>query len=290
LILGVALFALVGWFLGDGKNLAVEILIIFTASVRVLPAFLRFQASWMQVSRALPFTTEIVNLMKLDNHDHNTLRDDVLINDKKIAVSIRNLSFTYPNTDAQSIKNLNFDIEENSIFILKGESGAGKTTLINLIMGFLTPDEGNIFFQPSGSSTVKRIALVSQESKFMNASILENVALGEDPVEIAVSKVVKALDEANILNEVLALPEGIYESLGENSMKFSGGQRQRLTIARALYAESKILIFDEPTSALDEDSTTSFIDLLKRLAQNRTIVVVTHDSRIAKCANSVLKI
>jgi len=290
LIFGVALFALVGLLLGDSRSLAVEIMLIFTASARVLPAFLRFQASWLQVSRSIVASSEIIELMKMDLKDGEIARNEIAMTDRKVAVSIQNLSYSYSGREFPVLKNLSFDIDENSIFVIRGGSGAGKTTLINLIMGFLTPNEGDIYFQSLGNSPFKRIALVSQESKFINATILENIALGEKPDQVSVPSVVKALTEANISDEVLSLPKGIYENLGENSLRFSGGQKQRLAIARALYTESRILIFDEPTSALDDDSTSGFIQLIRVLSEHRTIVVVTHDKRIVECADKVLHI
>ncbi len=290
LIFGIALFSLIALVVGDEKSLAVEMTLILTSATRVMPAFLRLQASLLQVNRSFALSPEIVNFMKNDFYHFGNSLSDFLSSNEKIAISIQKLSFMYPSSQTMVLNELSFDIPKNSIVAICGDSGTGKTTLINLIMGFLSPTQGTIKFQLNSESNPRSIALVPQEPKFVNGTILENIALGQELHLISTDRVHEALLEANIAEAVLSLPKGINESLGESSKKFSGGQRQRLVIARALYSNSQILIFDEPTSALDEDSTTSFISLIKELSQSRTILVVTHDKRIMKSAHQVLHI
>lgn len=290
LIFGVAIFSLIALFVGDEKSLAVEMTLILTAATRVMPAFLRLQASLLQISRSFALSPEIIKCVKKDFDNFGTSQNEFLLSSQDIAISIRRLSFSYPSSQAMVLNALSFDIPKCSIVAICGESGAGKTTLINVIMGFLSPTQGTILFQPNLYSHSKSIALVPQEPRFINGTILENIALGQEAHLISRDRVYEALHEANIAEAVLTLPEGIDASLGESSKKFSGGQNQRLVIARALYSNSQILIFDEPTSALDEDSTTSFINLIQELSRLRTIVVVTHDKRIMESANQVLKI
>ena len=164
----------------------------------------------------------------------------------------------------------------------------GKTTLLRILLGALEPSEGEIIYGQPSKLGKPTFALVPQDPQFLNATIKENIALGVELDAVDEEMVLSCLKSANILEEVLLLPKGINSTLGESFRKFSGGQRQRLNIARALYIKPEVLVFDEPTSALDEEARLSFIHLIVSLSKSVTVIVVSHDDEVIKCSDEVL--
>jgi ABC-type multidrug transport system fused ATPase/permease subunit len=203
----------------------------------------------------------------------------------------RNLSFSYPNSKKKIFNNLSFKFYSKQIIGISGISGAGKTTLINLISGILKPDSGEIFLNSKNlidyynlSSWHKLIGYVSQTSYLINESLLKNIVFYEEENERRINmkyiyKLVKALD----LNDLIkSLPNGIHSKTGDSGIKVSGGQKQRICIARALYKKPKILILDEPTSSLDLMTSRKIIRLLITLKKKLTIIIISHDLRKIK--------
>ena len=162
---------------------------------------------------------------------------------------------------------------------LVGPSGAGKTTLVNLLPRFIEPTEGSIRIDgvplPDWNlhSLRSQFAMVSQDVVMFNDTIAANVALGADVDE---ARLLQCLEAANLQDYLARQPQGIHSMVGHNANQLSGGQRQRLAIARALYKNAPILILDEATSALDTESERLVQDALTRLMQGRTTLVIAH--------------
>jgi subfamily B ATP-binding cassette protein MsbA len=162
---------------------------------------------------------------------------------------------------------------------LVGPSGAGKSTLVHLLPRFVEPSEGRILLDgvPLSDWDIdalrSQFALVSQDVVLFNDTVLANVALGDAPDE---ARARQALQDANLLDFVLGLPQGLNSEIGHNGNQLSGGQRQRLAIARAIYKNAPILILDEATSALDAESEHLVQQALDRLMANRTTIVIAH--------------
>jgi ATP-binding cassette, subfamily B, bacterial MsbA len=174
---------------------------------------------------------------------------------------------------------LSLDIRAGEVVALVGPSGAGKTTLVNLLPRFVLPRSGQVLLDGrdvadwSVHALRRQIAMVSQDTVMLNLSVAENVALGR---EVDRERVQHCLDAANLWAHVQGLPEGIDTLLGHNASALSGGQRQRLAIARALYKDAPILILDEATSALDTESERLVQQALRRLVAGRTTLVIAH--------------
>jgi subfamily B ATP-binding cassette protein MsbA len=186
---------------------------------------------------------------------------------------------------------VSLSVQPGEIVALVGPSGAGKTTLVNLLPRFANPSSGQIFLDGHPLAEWRldalrsQFAMVSQDVVMFNDTIAANVALGNSVDE---QRVHECLAAANLTEHVAALPQGIHTVVGHNATQLSGGQRQRLAIARALYKDAPILILDEATSALDTESERLVQDALQRLMHGRTTLVIAHRLSTIEHANRVV--
>ena len=168
---------------------------------------------------------------------------------------------------------------KNQSILVTGESGAGKTTIVNLILKFYKPSSGQILigdkdYQRLNHIDVRQlISLVFQDSELFSSTVLENVCYGTTANE---TEVIKALKLANAYEFVKKLPQGIHSEVGERGIRLSGGQKQRIQIARAILKNSPILILDEATSSLDAKSEKEVQDALEKLMENKLVIIVAH--------------
>ncbi|CAN7627124.1 lipid A export permease/ATP-binding protein MsbA [Acidovorax sp. LjRoot117] len=194
-------------------------------------------------------------------------------------LALNRVSVSFGPDHAPALDQVSLRVAPGEIVALVGPSGAGKTTLVNLLPRFVMPSAGEILVdgQPLPDwdlgSLRSQFAMVSQDVVMFNDTIAANVALGHAVDE---QRVLDCLDAANLAAHVAALPQGIHTVVGHNATQLSGGQRQRLAIARALYKDAPILILDEATSALDTESERLVQDALQRLMQGRTTLVIAH--------------
>ncbi|WP_313070229.1 lipid A export permease/ATP-binding protein MsbA [Melaminivora sp.] len=195
------------------------------------------------------------------------------------ALELQDVSVSFSDEHAPALAGVTLAIRPGEVVALVGPSGAGKTTLVNLLPRFLVPGSGMVRLDGvplqdwSLDSLRAQFALVSQDVVMFNDSIAANVALGA-PVDER--RVQDCLQAANLAEHVAALPQGMHTRVGHNATQLSGGQRQRLAIARALYKDAPILILDEATSALDTESERLVQDALQRLMRGRTTLVIAH--------------
>ena len=194
-------------------------------------------------------------------------------------IAVRDVSVSFDTDLVPALNRLSLDIRAGEIVALVGPSGAGKTTLVNLLPRFLAPTSGEITLDgvPVNEWDLKSLraqfAMVSQDVVMFNDTIAANVALGG---EVDEAKVQACLQAANLAEHVASLPNGAQTVVGHNATQLSGGQRQRLAIARALYKDAPILILDEATSALDTESERLVQEALQRLMKGRTTLVIAH--------------
>ncbi|MCL6615471.1 MAG: ABC transporter ATP-binding protein/permease, partial [Firmicutes bacterium] len=194
-------------------------------------------------------------------------------------VEFRNVTFAYREGEP-ALSGINLEVRPGEVVALVGPSGAGKTTLVNLIPRFYDPDAGQVLVDGFDLRTVqmaslrRQIGLVPQESILFNASVRENIAYGR--LDATEEEIVAAARAANAYDFIMELPEGFDTILGERGASLSGGQRQRIAIARAILRDPRILILDEATSALDAESERLVQEALERLMQGRTTFVIAH--------------
>ncbi|MBC3869090.1 lipid A export permease/ATP-binding protein MsbA [Undibacterium oligocarboniphilum] len=189
-------------------------------------------------------------------------------------------SFSYPGQQQEALKDIHLNIAPGETIALVGMSGGGKTSLVNLVPRFYTPDSGEILLdgQPiqeiALSSLREQIAMVSQNVVLFDDTLAANIAYGETQPDMA--RILAAVQAAHLTEVVRDLPDGLNTVIGDNGSRLSGGQRQRLAIARAIYKDAPILILDEATSALDTESERAVQAALDELMQGRTTLVIAH--------------
>jgi subfamily B ATP-binding cassette protein MsbA len=194
-------------------------------------------------------------------------------------IELRDVTVRYRDDQPAALDHLSLKIEPGETVALVGPSGAGKTSLVNLLPRFIEPTSGSLLLDGHAlpdwnvNALRRQFALVSQDVVLFNDTVAGNVALG-DAVDEA--RVRDALRSANLLDFVLSLPQGLRTPIGHNGSQLSGGQRQRLAIARAIYKDAPILILDEATSALDSESERAVQQALDTLMQGRTTLVIAH--------------
>ncbi len=209
----------------------------------------------------------------------NNAKDPDLIL-KTSEIKFRNVSFKYENTDEKAINDINLDIKGNTMTAFVGHSGAGKSTIINLLPRFYDPQEGSIKIDGQNIKEVslhslrKNFSLVSQDIILFDDTILKNISYANDTAsQIDIEKACKyaAADEF-----IRNLPRGYETIIGENGVRLSGGQKQRISIARAILKESPIILLDEATSSLDAESEATVQDAIINLTKNKTTLVIAH--------------
>jgi ABC-type multidrug transport system fused ATPase/permease subunit len=196
-------------------------------------------------------------------------------------LTVEHVTFRYAPDRPPLFEDFSLSVKRLECVAIVGRTGVGKTTLIDLVMGFLTPGSGRVAadgadIRENMRSWRSRIGYVPQNICLFDDTVRANVAFGEEPDRIDDARVKKALEMAQIADFVESLPEKLDTRLGEFGARISGGQKQRLAIARALYQEPELLILDEATSALDDDTEAALIDALKALKGKLTILMVAH--------------
>jgi ATP-binding cassette, subfamily B, bacterial PglK len=197
-------------------------------------------------------------------------------------ICFKNLSFRYTQDTPWVLSNINLRIKKGSRVGFKGVTGSGKSTLIDITMGLLSPTEGDLHIDDQVVNIENRrewqehIAHVPQNIFLSDNSIEENIAFGIEKKQIDHERVRKAAKEAQISELIGGWPQGYKTFVGERGIRLSGGQRQRIGIARALYKQADILILDEATSALDTDTETAVMDAIEGLGRNLTILIIAH--------------
>ena len=206
-------------------------------------------------------------------------------------IELNSISFKYPNSSEEALKNINIKIKKNEYIGIIGKSGSGKTTLINILLGLINPDKGVIRLdnylnldQQNLKVWQNKIGFVSQNVFLIDDTIKKNIALGLEENFIEKEKLEMAINMSQLREFIETLPLGVETKLGERGNRLSGGQLQRIGIARALYRNPEIIVLDEATNSLDIDTEASFMESIYNLKKNKTIIAISHRlSTVQKC-------
>jgi ATP-binding cassette subfamily C protein len=211
-----------------------------------------------------------------------------------LRVKLDNVSLKYAGASEPAIREASLVIEPGQQVAFIGPSGAGKSTLADLMCGVLSPSSGQIFVKVLGdegrSNPRISVSYVPQRPGLVSGTIAQNVALGLDQTQIDESLVLRALESAHLTNVVLELPNGIHTDLGKYQDGLSGGQIQRLGLARALYSQPGLLVMDEATSALDAESESEIAKALNQMRGKVTVVLIAHRLNTVQHADKVFLI
>ncbi len=286
LVMGSLVLAASQFLLFDALQ-AISILSIFLAAgARVAPAILRMQQGAIQIRSNMAVATQTLDLWARFNvsaHPREQVGNETIHDESsfKPSVSLKNVSFRYPESDVFTLKEINLEIRPGDFIAIAGSSGAGKSTLVDLILGVLEPTLGEVLLsnvQPSLaiSAFEGRISYVPQDVLIVDGTVKTNVALGYPNEEINDEQVWESLRSAQLDVFVSELSKGINHEIGERGTNLSGGQRQRLGLARALYSKPGILVLDEATSALDGQTESGVTEMLLELRGEVTLIVIAH--------------
>ena len=245
-------------------------------------------------------TAQVAEIVEILDEYARKKAEIKLISIKKInftnSVLFQNVFFSYNKNQQYILENVNFEIKKGSRVGIIGKTGEGKSTLLDLIMGLLTPENGIIKIddikldKETIGSWQSKIAHVPQNIFLSDSSFLENIAFGVNPKNINIEKVKLAAKKSQCHDFIMKLEKGYNEMVGERGAKLSGGQIQRLGLARALYKDAEVIIFDEATSSLDYETEKLVIDELNHLDKNLTIIIVTHRLNTLDNCDSVFEI
>jgi ATP-binding cassette subfamily C protein len=294
LILGA--FAFIVWQLNRGSlSEGLFALGIFLAgSFRMMGAILPLQQIWNNLRLKQKWVKQVHEILgSLPEYDNlpdtglyrksfvsaaGKLRNDVQAG---LPVSVREVEFSHLGKDLPAVAGVSCEISSGSYVAIVGPSGAGKTTLVDLILGLYEPSRGAVLIDgitPMRLRTERPglISYVPQKPGLVGGSIAQNVALGEDSDEINMEAVWAALEKAQLASLVASLPDGIHSSLGAHSDSLSGGQIQRLGLAHALYTDPRLIVLDEATSALDAATEASIAEAIRGLGAETTVIVIAH--------------
>ena len=276
----------------DLQSLIPMLTAVAMAAVRLLPAVNRISSFLASISYNEPMMDKLIeNLKKITEKESADLGDaladsaaesrdgDVPVLERELKAS--SVSFRYPKTKKCILNGASMIIRYGESVGIVGESGAGKTTVVDIILGLLQPQEGGIYIdginiQCNIQAWMKQIGYIPQSIFMLDDTILANVAFGIAQEDISVENVWRVLKEASLDKFVKTLPDTIYTQIGERGVRLSGGQRQRIGIARALYLNPEILVFDEATSALDNKTESEIMESINNLRGKKTMIIIAH--------------
>jgi len=210
------------------------------------------------------------------------------------SIKLQKISYKYNANLPKVLNNVSLEIKKGEKVVVKGETGSGKSTLINITSGLLDPTEGRILIDDTEikienkKNWQKNISIVPQAIFLNNASILENIAIGINRNVIDIDRVKKSAKLAHINDFIENLPNKYNEEVGERGIRLSGGQKQRIGIARAFYRNSNLIIMDEPTNALDLETENLVIESIKSLSKNITVIMISHSNNTLKYFDKII--
>lgn len=283
---------------GDITELFSTLTAFAAAAVRVMPATNRINTYLSEIAYAQPcldyLYENLTENMKRDVNGSVTgltgeqaqEKEPLTLNDK---IVLDHIGYAYPNTDKPIFTDAHMEVKKGQSVGIMGPSGAGKSTIVDILLGLLhvqageiTCDGRNIF--DNYPSWLSKIGYIPQSIYLIDESIRDNIAFGIDADKIDDGRIWEVLEEAQLKTFVEELPEGLETTIGDRGVRISGGQRQRLGIARALYHNPEILVFDEATSALDGDTEAAVMEAVNSFHGKKTMVIIAHRlNTIAKC-------
>jgi ABC-type multidrug transport system fused ATPase/permease subunit len=279
-IMAICLLVFVMIYSGKELSSVVPALGLFGAvAFRLLPSSNRILSSLQAMSFGVPVIEVLSSELKLDSKEGISNGSSPISFEKEIKVS--DVSFCYETGGRAALSEVNLTIGVGQSVGLIGQSGSGKSTTVDVILGLFAPQEGDVFIDGTKISSNLRswqnqIGYVPQSIFLIDKSIRRNIALGVPPDEIDEEALEQAIKSAQLRDFVQELPDGLNTLVGERGVRLSGGQRQRIGIARALYHNPSVLVLDEATSALDTETESEIMQDVHALKGDKTIIIVAH--------------
>jgi ATP-binding cassette, subfamily B, bacterial PglK len=285
----------------DTSTLVATMSLFAMAAFRLMPSITRIVALMTSIRFSKPALTVVYNDLVKDHEDKDFILEENSFSSNKqeivncgertfrYSINLENVYFRYPNQEEYSIKNLSLTIPIGQSVAFVGTSGAGKTTIIDIILGLLEPEKGRVSIDGKELTELlpiwqNKIGYIPQSIFLSDDTIRKNVSFGISDKDIDESAVLKAIEDAQLKEFIDTLPEGLDTVVGERGVRLSGGQRQRIGIARALYHNPEIIFLDEATSALDNETEVEIMKAIDGLKGEKTLIIIAHRlSTIENC-------
>jgi len=296
-ILGAVLLGATQFLLQDATHAVATLSVFLAAGTRIAPAVLRMQQGAVSIRGSLAAANVTLDLIdSLQGVQHTENLDDSVdtIHENFIAtLEVADVHFTYPGRQEKALSDISLKVPVGASVAIVGPSGAGKTSLVDVILGVIDPDKGMVLI--SGKQPLHAVAqwpgaisYVAQDVLIVNGTIRENVGLGYPTAAATDELVMEALTVARLDEFVKNLPNGIDTAVGERGAQISGGQRQRLGIARAMFTKPHLLVLDEATSSLDGETEASITDAIHELRGSTTVLMIAHRLSTVRNADLVV--
>lgn len=299
-IVGILLYILICLLTGTPLSAMLGVLMAFaTAAIRLLPSINRintYMANIAYYQPALDYIYDVFNGNKMQESDvvknSNSIGQEISLIKE---IQLKNITYRYPNTLKDIFKNAELTIPVGKAIGIIGSSGSGKTTIVDILLGLLELQEGKILSDGKDifddyAGWLSNVGYIPQAIYMLDDSIRNNIAFGVNEEEISDVRIWEVLEEAQMKEFVEQLPERLDTQIGERGVRISGGQRQRLGIARALYHNPELLIFDEATSALDNDTETAIMEAINKLHGHKTLVIIAHRLRTIENCDMIFEV
>jgi ABC-type bacteriocin/lantibiotic exporter with double-glycine peptidase domain len=258
---------------------------------RLIPTMQQIFSAWANITGNKENFYEVLDFLKLGKQVEASSNEPLTFNSN---INFENVYFRYDEYQKDILQNLNFSINKGDCLGIWGESGVGKSTFLDVLMGFLEPTEGFILIDNAKlnknniDSWRSKISYVPQDVYLLDLSIADNIAMGDGNVKKNFDRICQVINLSGLKDFVDGLPLGKDTIVGERAAFLSGGQKQRLAIARALYKDAEVIFFDEPTSSLDPQNEIKFLEAIEFLRSKYTLFIVSHRLDLLKCCNKVI--
>ncbi len=295
-MIGYMLISILYWHV-DVKDLISPLTVLAAAAARLLPSANRINNYLTSIAYFEPFLMNVSDNLQQEINDssisYNSDDYKKKLEVEKIPVNetilLKDITYKYPNSDKYVLEHADMEVPVGKSVGIVGTSGAGKTTIVDVMLGLLQTESGHIYADGTDVMSnypgwLKNIGYIPQTIFMLDSTIRKNVAFGYADEDIDDAKVWQALKEASLDEYVKSLPEGLDTKIGERGIRLSGGQRQRIGIARALFEDPEVLVLDEATSALDNETEAAIMDSINKLHGRKTLVIIAHRLQtIEKC-------
>ena len=259
--------------------------------IKLMPAANRLTSTFGSVVYNIPALENIVAPLRENSEDtekENCYTDKYAVQPRSgneiYDINFNRVSFAYPGTNRKILDDVSFKAEHGKMIGISGVSGAGKTTFADIMLGILEPESGSVVIHTNG------IGYIPQFTFMLDDTVRANVAFGIEPDKISDELVWECLAEAQLADYIKTVPDGLDTRVGERGIRLSGGQIQRIGIARALYRKPDILVFDEATSALDLETEAAIIDSVNQLHGKKTMIIIAHKSGVLADCDIIYKV